>query len=249
MREGRRLGLFGGPGNHSRDPEHVAACPECRAAVESERRYLAALRGAPVPNASSDLTQRLVQQTRHLALAAELAEGDSPRRRIFKAAGVAVGGAAMALAALALTAYVVAGDPLVPGAAASWPATVRIDGAGRTLTASELQALSAAGWNCPELEIRGLRVESAEGYVLNGVPTLLLRISDGTHRISLMEQRPSRASSVVQTTVLSSDFPTAQTAALAQGAGQATGAPTAEENPADRLARGLHLVLSAAGRP
>ncbi|MEA5453189.1 hypothetical protein SPF06_00505 [Sinomonas sp. JGH33] len=249
MGERRRLGLFGGPGDHSRDPGHLAACAECRGALESERRYLAALRGAPVPTASSDLTERLVQQTRHLALAAEVAEVDSPRRRLLKAAGVAVGGAAMALAALALTAYAVAGDPLIPGAAASWPATVRIDGAGRALTASELQALSSAGWNCPELGTDGLRVESAEGYVLNGVPTLILRISDGTHMIALMEQRPAHASSGVQTTVLSSDFPSSQTAALVQGTGQAADAAAAQENPADRLARGLHLVLSAAGRP
>lgn len=249
MDERRRPGGFGGAGAHSRDAAHLAGCPECRGALESERRYLAALRGAPVPTASSSLTQRLVEQTRQLAFEAELAEAESPRTRVLKAAGVAVAGAAAALAALAVTAYAVAGDPIPAAPTAAWPSAVGIDAGGQTLSAADLQALSAAGWNCPELRRNGLQVESARGYVVNGIPTLVIRIGDGSHSISLLEQlRQGADGSGPQTTVLASDFPNAETADLVRGAPQA-GSAGASESPVDRMTRGLHLVLSAAGRP
>ncbi|WP_422933765.1 hypothetical protein [Sinomonas sp. P47F7] len=249
MHERRRPGAFGGAGTHTRDAAHLEGCPDCRGALESERRYLAALRGAPVPMASSSLTQRLVEQTRQLALEAELSEAESPRARMLRAAGVAVAGAAAALAALAVTAYAVAGDPLPAAPTAAWPAAVGIDGTGQTLSAADLQALSAAGWNCPELRRNGLQVESARGYLVNGVPTLVIRIGDGSHTISLMEQLPRNAGGAApQTTVLASDFPNAETADLVRGAPPA-GTMQAAESPVDRLARGLHLVLNASGRP
>ncbi|NUP74232.1 MAG: hypothetical protein HOQ07_06240 [Sinomonas sp.] len=204
-----------------------------------------------MPTASSSLTQRLVEQTRQLALEAEMAEAESPRARMVKAAGVANAGAAAALTAHAMTAYVVAGDPEPVAPTASWPAAAGIDSAGRTLTAADLRALSAAGWNCPELRRAGLQVESARGYVLNGIPTLVIRIGDGSHTISLMEQRPQEASgSRAETTVLASDFPTSETSDLVRSWGQQpSAAPSLPEDPAGRIARGLHLVLSAAGRP
>lgn len=244
-------GAFGGVGEHPGDPAHLSVCPECRGALETERRYLAALRGAPVPSASPSLTQRLMEQTRQLALEAELAEAAEPRGRFLRTAGVAVAGAATALAALAVTAYAVAGDPASVSPTAGWPSAIGINGVGRTLTADDLHALSAAGWNCPELERGGLHVESAEGYILNGVPTLVLRLGDGAHRISLMEQRPSGTGGTPpRTTVLASDFPMAETAELMGPPSTAPApAPNASESPVDRLARGLHLVLNAAGRP
>lgn len=252
----RRLGAFGGAAEHQRDPAHREACPECRGALETERRYLTALQGAPVPNASSSLTQRLLEQTHQLALEAELAEASEPRGRILRAAGVAVAGALTALAALAVTAYAVAGDPTAVSPNANWPTAIGIDDGGQNLTTADLRALSAAGWNCPELERSGLQVESAKGYILNGVPTLVLRLGDGAHVISLMEQRASTAAGAApRTIVLSSNFPSSETAdlvgqsAVGQSARQDSALPTPPENPVDRLARGLHLVLSAAGRP
>ncbi|MCH6469540.1 hypothetical protein [Sinomonas terrae] len=249
MSERRRLGALGGLADHGRDAAHLQSCAECRGALETERRYLAALRGAPVPAASSALTQRLIEQTRELALEAELAEAASSKGRMLRAAAVALTGAAAALAALAVTAYAVAGDPTAASPTASWPSAVGIDNGGRVLTATDLQALSAAGWNCPELERSGLHVESAKGYILNGVPTLVLRIGDGAHAISLMEQRPGNGGTPTpQTTVLASDFPSSETANLVRESVPRPTPPPAE-SPADRLARGLHLVLSAAGRP
>ena len=54
-------------GRHSRNPEHLERCVECRAALNRERQYLERLRDAAVPEASHDLTQRLLQNTRRLA--------------------------------------------------------------------------------------------------------------------------------------------------------------------------------------
>ncbi|WP_334171634.1 hypothetical protein [Sinomonas sp.] len=250
MSERRRLVPLRGSADHGRDAVHVQSCAECRGALESERRYLAALRDAPVPLASSALTQRLIEQTRELALEAELAEVASSKGRMLRAAAVALTGAAAALAALGVTAYAVAGDPTATSPTASWPSAVGIDNGGRILTSADLHALSAAGWNCPEFEQNGLHVESAKGYILNGVPTLVLRLGDGAHALSLMEQRPATGGAAApQTTVLASDFPSSETADLVRESASPLATPPPAESPADRLARGLHLVLSAAGRP
>ncbi|WP_138442422.1 hypothetical protein [Sinomonas susongensis] len=251
MRERRRLGPLGGSTDHGRDAVHVQSCAECRGALESERRYLAALRDAPVPMASSALTQRLLEQTRELALEAELAEHvASSKGRVLRAAAVVLTVAAAALAALAVTAYAVAGDPTAASPTASWPAVVGMDDGGRVLTSSDLRALSADGWNCPELEQNGLHVESAKGFILNGVPTLVVRMGDGAHAISLMEQHGAKDSTgAPQTTVLASDFPSTETASLVREMVSPLRTQPPAESPTDRLARGLHLVLSAAGRP
>ena len=47
--------------------DHVASCAECRARQQRERQYLERLRGAAVPEASEDLTARLLARTEQLA--------------------------------------------------------------------------------------------------------------------------------------------------------------------------------------
>ena len=47
--------------------DHVEACAECRARQQRERQYLEKLRGAAVPEASEDLTARLLARTGQLA--------------------------------------------------------------------------------------------------------------------------------------------------------------------------------------
>ena len=113
--------------SHPATPDHVQSCPECRGRLEARRRYLAALREADIPTASSCLQERLLRQTQHLAAQAELAESAVRRDRRSNAvrAGLsALAGAAAAVAALAVTAYGVAGDPPArtpaPGAEASF---------------------------------------------------------------------------------------------------------------------------------
>ena len=47
--------------------DHVESCAECRARQQRERQYLEKLRGAAVPEASEDLTARLLARTEQLA--------------------------------------------------------------------------------------------------------------------------------------------------------------------------------------
>ncbi|WP_139346751.1 hypothetical protein [Sinomonas mesophila] len=103
--------------SHPATPEHVHSCPECRGRLEARRRYLAALREADIPRASSCLQERLLRQTQHLAAQAELAEASVQRRSTgaLRAGLSVLAGTAAAVAALAVTAYGVAGDPPARG--------------------------------------------------------------------------------------------------------------------------------------
>ena len=125
--------------NHPATPAHVRSCPECRGRLEARRRYLAALREADIPRASSCLQERLLRQTQHLAAQAELAEASvRPRSTGALRAGLSVlAGAAAAAAALAVTAYGVAGDA---------PARTPLQGteASFVLASSSLARLGAA---------------------------------------------------------------------------------------------------------
>ena len=53
--------------NWAAGPDHVESCAECRARQQRERQYLEKLRGAAVPEASEDLTARLLARTEQLA--------------------------------------------------------------------------------------------------------------------------------------------------------------------------------------
>ncbi|WP_430295708.1 hypothetical protein [Sinomonas sp. B1-1] len=105
-------------GSHPDSSGHVGSCPDCRGRLETERRYLAALRESEIPRASSTLQERLLEQTRHLAAQADSAEDSGPSRRGRAAARTGLSvllGAAAATGALAVTAYTVAGE--APGPA------------------------------------------------------------------------------------------------------------------------------------
>ena len=58
--------------------DHVESCAECRARQQRERQYLEKLRGAAVPEASEDLTARLLARTGQLAAERAAAERTSP---------------------------------------------------------------------------------------------------------------------------------------------------------------------------
>ncbi len=104
---------------HTRNPEHLRHCPDCRAALNRERQYLERLRGAAVPEASQDLTARLLQHTQRLAneqippVANSRTRGGATRGgawRGLRIAGLAAGTLTVSAGALGLAAYAVAGD-------------------------------------------------------------------------------------------------------------------------------------------
>ncbi|PVZ55439.1 hypothetical protein C9424_13515 [Arthrobacter sp. H-02-3] len=304
--------------------DHMETCAECRARQQRERQYLERLRGAAVPEASEDLTARLLARTEQLAAERAAAEGtdsaradtapadtaragtapagsaradtegaesawaesawadtapggthqaperlpaedfttdrpgtDRPlggwpaeaahpqggRRRGPRLPALAAGGAVAALALMAGTAYFMGGDatgladgaetsrlshpdtagqlatgePLatgnlsdvdgssgggagtagVPGDAGSGP-WVGLGPGGEpdfapagALSAGQLAALRAQGWTCPELRDLGFHLMWARAGVMSGDEVLELRLTDGRHFATVLEQHDS----------------------------------------------------------
>nr|WP_091558969.1 hypothetical protein [Arthrobacter sp. ok362] len=308
----------------------MESCAECRARQQRERQYLEKLRGAAVPEASKDLTARLLARTGQLAAeraAAEQTDSADPqltaperaapapadpqltalertasertasertaseraaperaapadtaateqgrtlwwpsgqfpaghsvpdragtirtaagsaagppqggRRRGSRLPVLAVGGAVAALAFMTGTAYVIGGDDAVPadGAAASaltQPGTAGLPassdeplGAGElfdangpgspgvpgaegteprvafglsgepdftpagTLSTGQLAAFRSQGWTCPELHALGFHLMWARAGVIAGDEVLELRLTDGRHFATVLEQ-------------------------------------------------------------
>jgi hypothetical protein len=157
------------PDEHPASDSHVRRCPECRGRLETERRYLMSLRQVQVPRASVSLQERLLEQTQHLAAQAELAERTAPGSRTRSAVRMgltAIAGAAACAAALAVTAYAVAGEPLPRGtagggaAAFSRTATGAAQGNPPAPGPAVLQTASQSGQSDEPLDRlgRGLRV-------------------------------------------------------------------------------------------
>ncbi|WP_346780697.1 hypothetical protein [Arthrobacter sp. ES3-54] len=270
----------------------MESCAECRARQQRERQYLEKLRGAAVPEASEDLTARLLARTGQLAAERAAAERTSPaeleaperaapepadaadtaateqagthrwlpgqfpaadslpdrtatagtaaaniaahpqRRGGPRLPVLAVGGAVAALAFMTGTAYVMGGDDAVPvdGAGASAlaqpdaagpPASGEPVGAGElfdaggsggpgaeetgprvafglggepdftpagTLSTGQLAAFRSQGWTCPELHALGFHLMWARAGVIAGDEVLELRLTDGQHFATVLEQ-------------------------------------------------------------
>ncbi|WP_427130051.1 hypothetical protein [Pseudarthrobacter sp. S9] len=206
--------------------EHVDSCAECRAQQGRERQYLERLRGAPVPEASDDLTARLLARTEQLATERPTTERPVPdrgRRPEVRYVALLAGGTAAAMALMAGTAYLMGGDatPVADGAEASafsWqdaPGSL-VSGGSRNagipgqaesgtgidwslsggpaltpagvLTAGQLATLRSQGWTCPELRELGFHLIWARGGVISGADILELRLTDGRHFATVLEQ-------------------------------------------------------------
>jgi hypothetical protein len=190
---------------HPRTPDHLRRCSECAAALRRQRQYLERLREAAIPAASDDLTARLLAQTQQLAMAPAAA---APRTSPLRLAGLAGGVAVVAAGAVAAGAYLSAGEPPQYAATAAsvsgdtghtGPAdTPGQDGtpvtgaAGNGPAASEaenrLANLRSQGWACPDLKAMGFRLVSATTTVRGGHRAVVLRLSDGRHLATILEQ-------------------------------------------------------------
>ena len=186
---------------HPGTPEHARHCADCAAALRRQRQYLERLRDAAVPAASDELTARLLLRTRQLAMEPV---APSSRREPLKLAGLAAGGVAMVAAgAVVAGAYIFAGEPRQYAAASlSGQAGVPVEGpagtggapagggAGRTPSVeASVAALRSSGWACPDLQAMGFHIVSATSKVLAGRPAVELRLSDGRHTATILEQR------------------------------------------------------------
>lgn len=199
---------------HTRSTEHLQHCAECRMALRRERQYIERLRGAAVPEASQDLAARLIQHTERLANDPGPA-GSTPHfpplrnsyRRFpgLRMAGIAAGTLMVSAGALAVSAYVIAGDaePQVlagtssaSGFAGAWtgsPADAMVGPAFRagstvSLSPDQLDSLRAEGWACPELSAMGFHVVSAQATKHNGNPAVEIRLENNGHFATIVEE-------------------------------------------------------------
>ncbi|KRE44646.1 hypothetical protein ASG92_13375 [Arthrobacter sp. Soil736] len=192
---------------HPRTTDHVRQCADCAAALRRQRQYLERLREAAIPAASDELTARLLVQTQQLAMAPAAA---APRTSPLRLAGLAGGVAVVAAGAVAAGAYLSAGEP--PQYAASAGAasvsggsghigagdspdrddTAVTGAAGNGSEASEAESrlanLRSHGWACPDLKAMGFRIVSATTTVRGGHRAVELRLSDGRHIATILEQ-------------------------------------------------------------
>ncbi|MEQ4565891.1 hypothetical protein [Paenarthrobacter sp. CAP02] len=204
---------------HSRLPEHLQVCADCRAAAGRERQYLERLRAAAVPEASQDLAARLIQHTERLASEPAQDPWNQPQQgglsRGLRFAAVAAGTLVVSAGALGVAAYVVAGDdqPRVLAGAGNAGALVGAWSAGpvdvmdpsftagstMSLSASQLDALRDQGWACPELLEMGFHVVSAQASMLNGHPAVEIRLESNGHYATITEEHlPADAQSAGQ---------------------------------------------------
>jgi hypothetical protein len=195
---------------HPGTPEHADQCADCAVALRRQRQYLERLRDAAVPAVSDDLTERLLLRTRELAAAPP---APASRTAPIKLAGLAAGGAAMVTAgAVAAGAYMAAGDPphyavasfsgesrdtLQSGDSSKAGETgqaalpLKATGgatAGGTPTDSLVASLRSRGWACPDLGSMGFHVVSAASKIYAGRAAVELRLSDGRHTATVLEQ-------------------------------------------------------------
>lgn len=110
---------------------------------------------------------------------------------------LAAGGTAAAAGMLAVTAFALGGDRL-PMAGTSLSGslvqhTAQLPADGRELTALQLSALRSEGWVCPGLETLGFDVQRANATTVNGMPAVVLHLTDGQHYVSVVEQHPVEA--------------------------------------------------------
>ena len=181
-------------GRHQRTNSHLQECSDCAGAVRRERQYLERLRDAPVPQASEDLTARLLARTHEFAARQPAAQPEPPRR-FARAVALTAGGTVAAAGVLAVGALAVSGSPLPDSTspAALSHVSARTPADGRALTAGQLALLRDEGWACPELAGLGFRLESARALVIDGQPAVEIRLSDGIHYATVTEQHSSAA--------------------------------------------------------
>ena len=221
---------------HPGTPDHVRQCADCAAALRRQRQYLERLREAAIPAASDELTARLLVQTQHLAMAPAAA---APPISLLRLAGLAGGVAVVAAGAVAAGAYLSAGEPpqyeAAAGAASVSGGSGRTDaghsqgaddlpvtgasgnGPAATETESRLAILRSHGWACPDLKAMGFRVVSATTTVRGGHSAVELRLSNGRHVATILEQH------------------SAVGPAEGQGAAASPAAPTPPDSPVNPL--------------
>ncbi|WP_323959001.1 hypothetical protein GC088_10645 [Arthrobacter sp. JZ12] len=189
--------------------KHLHGCRSCREALAQEEAVRARLHAASTPDPSKDLCERILQRsaaaragTGDADFRLAQAEGDRRRRSVegflqHHRSRLAVGGGVTVVAVATLTAAYALGSEVQPhesvvaGQTASVTESFQTVAAGTptTLTAGQVEQLRDEGWFCPELHSLGFQLVNASALTVDGQPTLQLELSDGTHSLTVYEQR------------------------------------------------------------
>lgn len=187
---------------------HLARCGACREIVQAHRGVRSRLQNSEIPRPDDDLVGRIMATAHHGPADAQVDLTDAfghhreqPRRMSGFAARhrtpIAVtGGLAVVTLATLTGAYalgVESEDDIVADTGrngallAGWesvaPETPSL------LDASELEELRGGGWYCPDLEMMGFTVSSAEAMTVAGRPALMMVLEDGANSVTIYEQR------------------------------------------------------------
>lgn len=186
--------------------KHLLRCAPCHEVVEQEQAIRSRLRTASTPNPSEDLCERILLRSaaRPDGVQAEvpaavgidgepLDESFKHRNRalIAMGSGLAVAAVATLTAAYALGSEVDSDDLVATAGSASISESFQTVAAGTptSLNSNQIEQLRDDGWFCPELQTLGFRLERAEALEIDGRPTLQLDLSDGSHSLTIYEQR------------------------------------------------------------
>jgi anti-sigma factor RsiW len=195
--------------------KHLLGCARCRKVVQQEQSIRRRLQSTATPRPSEDLCERILRRSasapgeqRGTAVegAFAAAAGDHAetvplyrnRALIAAGSGLAVVAVATLSAAYALGSE---GDPQGPVATASYASVTEsfqtvASGAPAGLSSGQIEQLRDDGWFCPELQTLGFQLEHAEALDIDGRPTLQLDLSDGSHSLTIYEQRGATAGTV-----------------------------------------------------
>ena len=190
--------------------KHLLRCARCHEVVEQEQAIRRRLRSTSTPGPSEDLFERILRRSEAGSFEAKLhaaaprcstADIDGAlvgesfvhrnRAAIAVSSGLAVAAVATLTAAYALGSEVDSNDLVAAAGSASVTESFHTvaAGASASLSSSQIEQLRDDGWFCPELQTLGFELERAEALEIDGRPTLQLDLSDGSHSLTIYEQR------------------------------------------------------------
>ncbi|WP_026553372.1 zf-HC2 domain-containing protein [Arthrobacter sp. H20] len=197
------------PSNRRRAIEnHLTRCSSCRDTVQAYRGVRNRLQSSEIPRPDADLFDKIMATARQPAVGAGhppevVGSRDAPwARRVSSFASrrraplVVAGGLAVVTLATLTGAYAlgieseetVLADSGQNGAIMAGWQSVAPD-TPSLLDHDELEELRADGWYCPDLEMMGFTVASAEAMTVAGRPALMMVLNDGTDSVVIYEQR------------------------------------------------------------
>ncbi|WP_299166105.1 anti-sigma factor [uncultured Arthrobacter sp.] len=194
--------------------KHLLRCARCHEVVEQEQAIRRRLRSTSTPGPSEDLCERILRRSAGKSADRELEAAETEgvpfgatdhefvkesfvhRNRAVMAvgSGLTVAAVATLTAAYALGSEVDS-DDVIAGGSASVTESFQTVAAGTPadLSPVEIEQLRDDGWFCPELQTLGFELVGAEAREIDGRPTLQLDLSDGSHSLTIYEQRGDAA--------------------------------------------------------